>query len=1004
MLASSFRFRTGRLAGIGVLLALIAAAGCAPDAPAAPTAPRTGARPPSGIARAVGASATLRVRPRGFDSATAPNVLVSPIDEVSGWDGASEIGLAVPDARFSVLVAMRDSNVVALAGVGARELAAGNVILDDTATAIALLEIAPPFSQFGPAFASEFSDSLRTLPEVRALAGVIGAERAAGRAVAPANDAVVDAVAVALQAALGALSRAGAAAPPSTSRAPSVALARPRYDASNIGDSGPSWASANPAWDNWVAVGVAPSRASAGLVVANQFGFRRVAYVVPARPDGTPGHLADLPRARPVELKPAQVTLQVSFAQAGSCLNNLAHQTWKNLCGLGAPSVSTIPIPPDLAASGAAGLLVFGPGPADSTASDAERRLGRRGKLEAVADLLVGYAAPVIGFSDSSRVACIRQLVIDGANARSYGNTLEAWGGPSDLTALAVADALRDVAATAAACFPGTPAGTRARSIGVMTGAAVFGKAAARAANVLDFAFALSGFAVAGLEATSYSTSDRTAFAVSGVWLDHFDFLSVDDTTRPAPRYVSPDSTVGFRLRATYRGRRIARQADVPFLTAADPVAAFGGQGPADFVALRVHAPTTLTANVDGVRGSTQIAPYPTRLVPDASSDRQRGFPTRMLALPLAVRSMGDSTPIAGDSILFEAGGGARLNGCFASDDASCALTRMVVLADREGRAAVNLWLSATPGPSTLTASRLRAGVPTDSVVFSAEGGGHVVVVGGNGQKVAPGTWLPTPLSVRVTDLRDSVVPNASVAFLPDSGVPSYANTDANGVAAVAYRLPSYAAVHRIVAQAQALPTTRARFRATAGVSITPASPAEIDGVPGRALPAPFVARVTDAGGRPLASWAVPAYTTSAGDTTLRYAGTYYTDADGVVAATGYAPRGSWQPGDTAGGIASSFVLRPAYAGPGVQATFRAAGLWTAQVATDAVNTTCPQPPQYQTYPPAMTVTVTVTSGGSPVQGAWVVLNAGTYGQTDGSGNFVACMPRAAQVRPAISF
>jgi len=109
-------------------------------------------------------------------------------------------------------------------------------------------------------------------------------------------------------------------------------------------------------------------------------------------------------------------------------------------------------------------------------------------------------------------------------------------------------------------------------------------------------------------------------------------------------------------------------------------------------------------------------------------------------------------------------------------------------------------------GVYTITANAPSAGSATVTETGLPGPPKGVGIGSGNGQSGSPGTVLPNPLTVKVSDSYGNGVPGITVTFTDESGLgvlnPPSAATNAKGVASTSYQLPSTPGTYKISAVA----------------------------------------------------------------------------------------------------------------------------------------------------------------------------------------------------------
>jgi hypothetical protein len=173
---------------------------------------------------------------------------------------------------------------------------------------------------------------------------------------------------------------------------------------------------------------------------------------------------------------------------------------------------------------------------------------------------------------------------------------------------------------------------------------------------------------------------------------------------------------------------------------------------------------------------ATPTAPAVAEVLDPVTATRVQGTVGGVVAPAPVVRALDRAgTPVPGVTISFEVTGGGSLE-------------RHTVQTDQDGMAGVGAWtLGRAPGTQTLTAR----GEGLAEVVFTVDAvpgpPARVIAVSGNNQNAPPGTTLPSPLRVRVTDRFENPVPHVPVTFAVISGTGTLERastvTDSAGIA-----------------------------------------------------------------------------------------------------------------------------------------------------------------------------------------------------------------------------
>ncbi len=288
---------------------------------------------------------------------------------------------------------------------------------------------------------------------------------------------------------------------------------------------------------------------------------------------------------------------------------------------------------------------------------------------------------------------------------------------------------------------------------------------------------------------------------------------------------------------------------------------------------------------------SETATPAPPAAVAIASGNAQVDSVGRTLALPLVVKVTDQFGGAAsGATVTWARVSGAGVVGTATSTSAS------------DGLASTTYTLGNTVGAETISATVAgvsgTAGTTTFSATAISRGAASIALMSGGGQSGAPGVTLAAPLVVRVADVLNNPVANATVAWTtPSTGTtftPASSLTDALGQVTTSVKLGTVAGP--VVTSA-----TTAALAATANLTIVPGPAAVIAKVAGDAqtaevatnVPVAPSAKVTDASGNAISGAAV-VFSIATGGGSVTAASTA-TDASGVAAV------GSWKLGNVAG-------------------------------------------------------------------------------------------------------
>ncbi len=336
--------------------------------------------------------------------------------------------------------------------------------------------------------------------------------------------------------------------------------------------------------------------------------------------------------------------------------------------------------------------------------------------------------------------------------------------------------------------------------------------------------------------------------------------------------------------------------------------------------------------------------------------------------------------------------GGAGVGGIpvqFAIESGGGSISGGSATSNADGIATAGAWtLGPNVGSNTLIAtSPLLSGI---TLRFNATGGppppAKIEGSDGEGQTANINEFIPTPPSVKVTDVNGSPVAGFTVTWAIGLGGGTvtgvHAVTDAFGIArAGSWRLGPIAGQQTLHAIAAGLIGSPVVFNAT-GISKVPTSIAVFAGNnqtsrPGTQVATPPAVRLTDAEGAPVPGVAV-SFVVTAGEGTVTGA-TPVTDVNGVATV------GSW----TLGPVSGPNSLSASGAGLSLSITATAAVPGAAGIAINGGNNQSSAAGQAVPIPPSVkvnntegnpasgvTVTFAVTSGGGSITGATAVSNA----------------------------
>jgi hypothetical protein len=116
----------------------------------------------------------------------AQGIIISTADGARAVPSANgEFSLTVPTARTSMVVAMRGTDILALAVVTAADLRAGGIRLDASSTALALMALMPPGVPIAPEAAAAAIEALMQAPTLLGLADAVRRQTRQGGALGP---------------------------------------------------------------------------------------------------------------------------------------------------------------------------------------------------------------------------------------------------------------------------------------------------------------------------------------------------------------------------------------------------------------------------------------------------------------------------------------------------------------------------------------------------------------------------------------------------------------------------------------------------------------------------------------------------------------------------------------------------------------------------------------------------------------------------------------------------
>jgi Bacterial Ig-like domain (group 1) len=210
------------------------------------------------------------------------------------------------------------------------------------------------------------------------------------------------------------------------------------------------------------------------------------------------------------------------------------------------------------------------------------------------------------------------------------------------------------------------------------------------------------------------------------------------------------------------------------------------------------------------------------------------------LPVPIQIQAVRAYTglPISGTTVAFSDGGkGGSFNPASAVSDANGFVTTIYTLPKKSGTYTITA--SAANFASVKATETALPGAPT-----------QMINAGGNQQTGAPGSVLPTPITVKVRDAYTNGVPGVTVTF-SDGGkgvflTPTTVVTDATGRASVTYRLPNVVGTVTVKATSTGLNTQSFSEHATLPANVAIVSGNNQSTTTGAPLPLPLVVKVTD--------------------------------------------------------------------------------------------------------------------------------------------------------------
>ncbi len=214
----------------------------------------------------------------------------------------------------------------------------------------------------------------------------------------------------------------------------------------------------------------------------------------------------------------------------------------------------------------------------------------------------------------------------------------------------------------------------------------------------------------------------------------------------------------------------------------------------------------TVTASATGYTPAafTETATAATKTLTVTAGNNQIGVISTTLPTSLTVEAMSNGSPVSGVSVTFTG------TGTFGSP---------TVTTGSNGLASTTYTLPATAGTYTVTASATGYTAATFSETATATAKA-ILVTGGNNQSGAPGTALPTPLTVEAVNNGVPVV-GLSVSFIDGkkgSFNPSTAITNSSGIASTILTLPVTA--QTLTVTAGSLGYTSATLTETAAAAV----------------------------------------------------------------------------------------------------------------------------------------------------------------------------------------
>jgi hypothetical protein len=362
----------------------------------------------------------------------------------------------------------------------------------------------------------------------------------------------------------------------------------------------------------------------------------------------------------------------------------------------------------------------------------------------------------------------------------------------------------------------------------------------------------------------------------------------------------------------------------------------------------------TLTASATGYTAATftETATAATKTLTVTAGNNQSGYISTTLPTALTVEATNGGSPVSGVSVTFTSNAG----GSFGSG---------TVTTGSNGLASTTYTLPATAGTVTITASA--TGYSSATFTETANAAEVLTVSGGNNQSGAPGTVLPTPLSVTATNNGVPVV-GLKVSFIDGkkgSFNPSTATTNSSGVASTTLTLPQ--TDETLTVTAGSIGYTTATFTETVAapvLTLTATTGNNQTGAPGTTLPTALTVEATS-NGNPVSGVTV---TFSGGTGGSFGTPTVTTGSNGLASTTYTLP--------TTAGVLTITASATGYSA----ATFTE----TSAVPVLALNVTAGnnQSGYISTLLPTA-LTVEATNNGSPVSGVSVTFtssNGGSFG------------------------